>query len=38
MRKGDEDWVNKCMEFKLKTDWKTKKDMVRWCRSGYGRT
>ena len=33
MKKDDEDWVKKCM-----TGWKTKKDMVRECRSGYGRT
>ena len=42
MRKRDEDWVNKCMEFiELKAEdrgWKTKKDMIRECRSGYGRT
>ena len=34
MRKGDEDWVKKWQ----KTGWKTRKDMVRECRSGYGRT
>ena len=41
MRKGDEHWVKKCMEYRVgrqKTGWKTKKDMVRECRSGYGRT
>ena len=43
LRKGDEDWVKKCMEYRVegrrqKTGWKTKKDMVRECRSRYGRT
>ena len=41
MRKSDDDWVKKCMEFRVerqKTSWKTKKDMVRAYRSGYGRT
>ena len=37
----DEDWVKKCMEFRVEgrrpTSWKTKKDMVRECRSGHGR-
>ena len=29
MRKGDEDWVKKCMEYRVegrRTGWKTKKD------------
>ena len=41
MRKGDEDWVKKCLVYRVedrRPDWKTKKDMVRECRSGYGRT
>ena len=41
LRKGDEDWVKKCMEYRVetqKTGWKTKKDTVIECRSGYGRT
>ena len=36
MRKGDEDWVKKCMEYR--EGWTTKKNMFRECRSGYGRT
>ena len=37
MRKGDEDWVKKCMEYRVEGR-KTKKDMDRECRSGYGQT
>ena len=37
IRKGDEDWVKTCMEFRVEGR-KTKKDKVRECRSGYGRT
>ena len=40
MRKGDEDWVKKYMEYRvkgIKTCWKTKKDMVRECRSRRSR-
>ena len=36
IRKGDDDWVKKCM--KAEGSWKTKKDMGRECRIGYGRT
>ena len=37
MRKGDEDWVKKCMEYRVegRNRRKTKKDMVSECRSGY---
>ena len=39
MRKCNEAWMKKCMELssRQKTGWKTKKDMVRECRSGHGR-
>ena len=35
--------MKKCLEFRVEgsmqnTGWKTKKDMVRECRSGYDRT
>ena len=41
MRKGDEDWVKKCMEYRVegrRPFGRPKKDMVRECRSGYDRT
>ena len=41
MRKSDEDWVKKCMEFRVegrRRVGRPKKDMVRECRYGYGRT
>ena len=39
MRKDDEDWVKKCIEYRVegrRPFKKTKKNMVRECRSGYG--
>ena len=39
--RSDEDWVKKCMAYRVEDRrpvGKTKKDMVRECRSEYGRT
>ena len=37
MRKGDEDWVKKCMEFRVEGR-RLVVMVIRVCRSGYDRT
>ena len=40
MRKGDEDWVKKCMEYRVegRRPLEDQERHVKECRSGYGRT